>query len=159
MRPTIPTSARASTVLLVARAHLGRFRRRRRPAAAIYSLIQVAKFNDIDPQVWPAEDLARLPDHPPGPPTAILEMEGRPQAAIQPSVPHPGSHSVRGLHRICKTKLSGLALKSARGCPSNWEMLNTSLIDSRLMSWKARGFIRSTVMPSTAAALAMIQRG
>ncbi|WP_316233827.1 transposase domain-containing protein [Bradyrhizobium sp. SZCCHNPS2010] len=50
------------------------------PAAAIYSLIQAAKFNDIDPEVWPAEDLARLPDHPPGPPTAILEMEGRPQA-------------------------------------------------------------------------------
>ena len=33
-------------------------------AAAIYTLIATAKLNDIDPQVWLADILARLPDHP-----------------------------------------------------------------------------------------------
>jgi IS66 C-terminal element len=35
-----------------------------RRAAAIYTLIQTAKLNDIDPQAWLADGLARLPDHP-----------------------------------------------------------------------------------------------
>ena len=35
-----------------------------RRAAAIYTLIATAKLNDIDPQTWLAEVLARLPDHP-----------------------------------------------------------------------------------------------
>ncbi len=35
-----------------------------RRAAAIYSLIQTAKLNDIDPQAWLADVLARLPAHP-----------------------------------------------------------------------------------------------
>ncbi len=35
-----------------------------RRAAAIYSLIQTAKLNNIDPQAWLADVLARLPDHP-----------------------------------------------------------------------------------------------
>jgi len=35
-----------------------------RRAAAIYTLIATAKLNDIDPQAWLAEMLARLPDHP-----------------------------------------------------------------------------------------------
>lgn len=30
--------------------------------AAIYSLIQTAKLNDVDPQAWLADVLARLPD-------------------------------------------------------------------------------------------------
>ena len=34
-----------------------------RRAAAIYSLIATAKLNDIDPQAWLANVLARLPDH------------------------------------------------------------------------------------------------
>jgi hypothetical protein len=33
-------------------------------AAAIYTLIETAKLNDIDPQAWLADVLARLPDHP-----------------------------------------------------------------------------------------------
>lgn len=33
-------------------------------AAAIYSLIESAKLNDIDPRAWLADVLARLPDHP-----------------------------------------------------------------------------------------------
>ena len=35
-----------------------------RRAAAIYTLIATAKLNDIDPQRWLADVLARLPDHP-----------------------------------------------------------------------------------------------
>ena len=33
-------------------------------AAAIYTLIESAKLNGIDPQAWLADVLARLPDHP-----------------------------------------------------------------------------------------------
>ena len=33
-------------------------------AAAVYSLIETCKLNDIDPQAWLADVLARLPDHP-----------------------------------------------------------------------------------------------
>jgi len=35
-----------------------------RRAAAIYTLIETAKLNDIDPLAWLADVLARLPDHP-----------------------------------------------------------------------------------------------
>ncbi|RYY14900.1 MAG: transposase, partial [Alphaproteobacteria bacterium] len=32
--------------------------------AALYTLIETAKLNRIDPQAWLADVLARLPDHP-----------------------------------------------------------------------------------------------
>ena len=32
-------------------------------AAAIYTLIQTARLNDVDPQAWLADVLARLQDH------------------------------------------------------------------------------------------------
>ena len=35
-----------------------------RRAAAIYTLIETAKLNDVDPQAWLADILAQLPDHP-----------------------------------------------------------------------------------------------
>jgi len=35
-----------------------------RRAAAVYTLIETAKLNDIDPRAWLADVLARLPDHP-----------------------------------------------------------------------------------------------
>lgn len=35
-----------------------------RRAAAMYTLIQTAKLNGIDPRAWLADVLARLPDHP-----------------------------------------------------------------------------------------------
>jgi hypothetical protein len=35
-----------------------------RRAAAIYTLIETAKLNDVDPQAWLADVLAHLPDHP-----------------------------------------------------------------------------------------------
>ena len=33
-------------------------------AAAIYTLIETCKLNDVDAQAWLADVLARLPDHP-----------------------------------------------------------------------------------------------
>src|SRR5581483_6032745 len=33
-------------------------------AAAIYTLIETCKMNDVDPQAWLADVLARLPDYP-----------------------------------------------------------------------------------------------
>jgi transposase len=33
-------------------------------AAAIYTLVETCKMNDVDPQAWLADVLARLPDHP-----------------------------------------------------------------------------------------------
>ena len=35
-----------------------------RRAAALYTLIETAKLNDVDPQAWLADVLARLQDHP-----------------------------------------------------------------------------------------------
>ena len=35
-----------------------------RRAAAIYTLIETAKLNSVDPRAWLADVLARLPDHP-----------------------------------------------------------------------------------------------
>jgi len=32
-------------------------------AAAVYTLIETAKLNDVDPRAWLADVLARLPDH------------------------------------------------------------------------------------------------
>lgn len=36
-----------------------------RRAAAMYTLIETAKLNDVDPRAWLADVLARLPGHPP----------------------------------------------------------------------------------------------
>jgi transposase len=35
-----------------------------RRAAALYTLIETAKLNDVDPHAWLADVLTRLPDHP-----------------------------------------------------------------------------------------------
>jgi transposase len=35
-----------------------------RRAAALYTLIETAKLNDVDPRAWLADVLTRLPDHP-----------------------------------------------------------------------------------------------
>jgi transposase len=48
-------------------------------AAAIYTLIETAKLNDIDPQAWLADVLARLPDHPAKRIADLLPWNWRPQ--------------------------------------------------------------------------------
>ena len=50
-----------------------------RRAAAIYTLIETAKLNDIDPQAWLADILARLPDHPAKRIADLLPWNWRPQ--------------------------------------------------------------------------------
>jgi transposase len=51
-----------------------------RRAAAIYTLIATAKLNDIDPQAWLADVLARLPDHSDKRIQEILPWKWRPQS-------------------------------------------------------------------------------
>src|SRR5882757_6061344 len=51
-----------------------------RRAAAIYTLIATAKLNDIDPQAWLADVLARLPDHPAKRIHELLPWNWRPQS-------------------------------------------------------------------------------
>jgi len=48
-------------------------------AAAIYTLIETAKLNDIDPQTWLADVLARLPDYPAKRIADLLPWNWRPQ--------------------------------------------------------------------------------
>jgi transposase len=50
-----------------------------RRAAAIYTLIATAKLNDVDPQAWLADVLARLPDHPAKRIHELLPWNWRPQ--------------------------------------------------------------------------------
>jgi transposase len=50
-----------------------------RRAAAIYTLIETAKLNDIDPQAWLADVLSRLPDHPAKRISELLPWNWRPQ--------------------------------------------------------------------------------
>jgi transposase len=54
-----------------------------RRAAAIYTLIATAKLNDIDPQAWLADVLARLPDHPAKRIHDLLPWNWQPQTAAQ----------------------------------------------------------------------------
>ena len=56
-------------------------------AAAIYTLIESAKLNGIDPQAWLADVLARLPDHPAKRITNLLPWNWRADrlaAAVEP---------------------------------------------------------------------------
>jgi transposase len=53
-----------------------------RRAAAIYTLIATAKLNDIDPQAWLADVLARLPDHPVSRIHELLPWNWRPLPVI-----------------------------------------------------------------------------
>lgn len=51
-----------------------------RRAAAIYTLIATAKLNDIDPQAWLADVLARLPDYPARSIHELLPWNWKPQS-------------------------------------------------------------------------------
>ena len=50
-------------------------------AAALYSLIVTAKMNDIDPQAWLADVLARIAEHPARDIDALLPWNWRPPAS------------------------------------------------------------------------------
>ena len=53
-----------------------------RRAAAIYTLNETAKLNDIDPRAWFADVLARLPDHPAKRIGELLPWNWKPDRAI-----------------------------------------------------------------------------
>ena len=52
-----------------------------RRAAAMYSLIVTAKMNDIDPQAWLADVLARIAEHPANRIDELLPWNWRPLPA------------------------------------------------------------------------------
>ena len=68
-----------------------------RRAAAIYTLIATAKLNDVDPQAWLADMLARLPDHLPSASTNCCPGTGS-QPRIKP--PPPDQPIRRGPRRM-----------------------------------------------------------
>jgi transposase len=45
--------------------------------AAVYTLIESCKMNNVDPQAWLADVLARLPDHPRHWSAILLRASGR----------------------------------------------------------------------------------
>jgi transposase len=52
-------------------------------AAAIYSLIVTAKLNNVDPQAWLADVLARIADHPAHRIDQLLPWNWQPHSAPQ----------------------------------------------------------------------------
>ena len=80
--PTTPPSARCAAVAVGRKnwTFAGSDEGGRR-AAAIYTLIETAKLNDIDPQAWLADVLARLPDHPAKRIDDLLPWNWRPHRA------------------------------------------------------------------------------
>ena len=56
-----------------------------RRAAAMYSLIVTAKMNDIDPQAWLADVLARIAEHPARDIDALLPWNWQPLVPLAPA--------------------------------------------------------------------------
>lgn len=56
-----------------------------RRAAAIYTLIETAKLNDVDPLAWLADKLARLQDHPANRLDELLPWDCRRQPLHRPA--------------------------------------------------------------------------
>ena len=123
-----------------------------RRAAAIYTLIETAKLNDVDPQAWLADVLARLPDHPAKRIDELLPWNWRPQniAAASRLIEHaagPRSTLPRGLHRMrtcaryqCEHKapmaLAPLLIRWGAGASS--DMLRRSARGARAADTRAR---------------------
>ena len=62
-----------------------------RRAAALYTLIETAKLNDVDPHAWLADVLKRLPDHPASACTnSCLDLENRADPARRGVIPAEG---------------------------------------------------------------------
>ena len=77
-------------------------------AAAIYTLIETCKLNDVDPRAWLADVLKRLPDHPAKRINELLPWNWVPQIAMDRAAwSRPCPHVIRdpqgGLHRTLST--------------------------------------------------------
>jgi transposase len=57
--------------------------------AAVYTLIETCKMNDVDPQAWLADVLARLPDHPAN---RVADLHGFGRRPDSPKLPPPERH-------------------------------------------------------------------
>ena len=72
-------------------------------AAVLYSLIVTAKMNDIDPQAWLADVLARIAEHPARDIDALLPWNWRPPAASRSQAAYLTASNLKlpcGLHRM-----------------------------------------------------------
>ena len=87
-----------------------------RRAAAIYTLIETAKLNDIDPQAWLADMLARLQDHPAKRIAELLPGIVRIAAEdrFEQARPLVTIASARGLHRMRTAELEVMEKKNPR---------------------------------------------
>jgi hypothetical protein len=56
-------------------------------AAAVYTLIETCKMNDVDPRAWLADILARLPDHPANKVADLLPWNWKANSPRPPSLP------------------------------------------------------------------------
>ncbi len=86
-----------------------------RRAAAIYTLIETAKLDDVDPQAWLTDVLARLQDHPPG--------QARRRAAaleLEPAAPQQ-TRRLNLQSRINSTDSSAVLA----GCVQQWRRIAT----------------------------------
>ncbi len=105
--PTMPPSGRCAASRSAPQLDLRRLRRRRHRAAAMYTLIETAKLNDIDPQAWLADVLARVHDHAAKRINELLPWNWRPPPRslklpiLQPNTAHrqPVTRAVRRLSR------------------------------------------------------------
>ncbi len=79
-----------------------RLRSRRQRAAAMYSLIVTAKMNDVDPQAWLADVLARIAEHPAHRLDELLPWNWRPADARSARQPDHGRHHPRLHHQPCR---------------------------------------------------------
>ena len=70
-----------------------------RRTAAMYTLIETCKLNDIDPRAWLADVLARLPEHRSHRRTAALELEAGPPRTSRGVATALSTLSTRGPHR------------------------------------------------------------
>ena len=66
-------------------------------AAAVYSLIETCKMNDVDPRAWLADVLAKLPDYPAHRVGELLPWawKARRKPPQAPRPPSPRSRSLR----------------------------------------------------------------
>jgi hypothetical protein len=85
-------------------------------AAAVYTLIETCKMNDVDPQAWLADVLATLPDHPANKVADLLSWNWK---ANQQSKAAVAAWALRGRPSRLPAVLAGCVPKPRHGGPWN----------------------------------------